>query len=202
MSTNQKSTTLSGEITRFLLEWNRGDEDAMNEVVTRVYDELRGAARRYLDDYPGGIPTLSPTVLINEVYLRLLENKAFHFRNRTQFFWFAGQLMRHIIVDHARARLARKRGAGEFCLSLDRVEDFSQRSDLDLPTLIALDEALTRLEELDSRKSHIVALRFFAGLTFRETADVLEVSLTTVKREWLLAKHWLARELGERVLES
>lgn len=200
MNTEEQIKALPGSITKLLLEWNQGDEDALNEVVALIYDDLRCTARRYLYSGTAATPTLSPTELINEVYLRLRDNKSFQFKNRTQFFWLAGKLMRHIVVDHARIRLAQKRGAGEIGLPLELATDFAEREDLDLPILIALGQALHRLERLDSRKGQIVELRFFAGLKFQEIAEVLNISLTTVKREWDMAKRWLARELeGDRL---
>ncbi len=194
MSTKDQTTALPGAITKLLLEWNRGHEDALNELVAQIYGELRSTARRLLH-MDIATPTLSPTALINEVYLRLRDSKNFQFKNRTQFFWLAGKLMRHIVVDHARNSLAQKRGAGKCGLPLEIAADFSEREDLDLPTLIALGQALQRLESLDSRKGRIVELRFFAGLKFQEIAEALNISLTTVKREWDMAKRWLAREL-------
>jgi RNA polymerase sigma factor (TIGR02999 family) len=176
-------------LTDLLHEWSQGRRDALDRLMPLVIAELRKLARGHLRrEAPGH--TLQPTALINEVYLRLAARQNVHWRARTQFFAFASRTMRRILVDHARARRAFKRGAGAavaFDASL-RVA----RSPVDI---LALDELLSTLSALDERQAHLVELRIFAGLTIAEAADVLGVAEATVSRDWASARAWLAREL-------
>jgi RNA polymerase sigma factor (TIGR02999 family) len=180
------------DVTALLLSWSAGDEGASAELMPLVYNELRRLARDYLrrerSDH-----TLQPTALVNEAYLRIVDQRLVSLQNRAQFFGLAAQLMRHILVDHARARGAEKRGGLQPRLSLDEarlvIEDRAAG-------LIALDEALKRLAAVDSRKSQVVEMRFFGGLSVEETASALGVSDKTVMRDWRIAKIWLHRELS------
>jgi len=187
--------TLSATITELVLEWCEGNEQSLNELVTMVYQQLRQTAERYLRGESGS-HTLPPTALINEVYLRFHKNKAMRLGNRTQFFWFAGQLMRQILVDHARAKRANKRSHEGAKITLDpELGDWTD-SALGVDALLSLNEALDRLAVLDSRQATIVELRFFTGLSLEEVAEPLNLSATTIKREWQTAKRWLGRELS------
>ena len=194
-NSNVQSPARPGQITLLLRQWNQGNSTAMDQIFSAVYQELKRSARRYLVLESKG-HTLSPTALIHEVYIRLAETTRLHFENRAQFFWFAGQMMRRILVEHARAKLRVKRGAGEPKITLDDAVPVAGTRDLDHATLLALDNALTRLEDIDPRLSQCVELRFFAGLNNGEIAALLDVSRTTVKRDWRLAKLLLAREMA------
>jgi RNA polymerase sigma factor (TIGR02999 family) len=161
-------------------------------LLPLVYDELRRLAARYMKHERSG-HTLQATALVNEVYLRLIEVQQVRWQNRAHFFAMAARLMRRILVDAARARGAHKRGGGAPMLSLDEALVVSQEPGNDL---VALDEALTALAAVDARKSQVVEMRFFGGLSIDETAEALHVSRDTVKRDWKMAKLWLLRELG------
>lgn len=181
----------SMRVNKLLADWGRGDEKARDELIPFVYDELRRLARRHLwNERPNH--TLQSAALVNEAYLRLARQKAPQWQNRAHFFGVAAQLMRNILVDHARNRLAAKRGAGTPRLALDSAAATPQKPGIDL---VALDDALTKLAGLDARQSRLVELRFFGGLSIEETAVVLGVSPATVKREWVTARAWLRREL-------
>jgi RNA polymerase sigma factor (TIGR02999 family) len=178
-------------VTDLLNAWGAGDKGAFDELVTVVYDELRRQASRYLrHESPGH--TLQTTDLIHEAYLRLVDQKNPHWQNRAQFFGIAAQLMRRILVDHARARHRAKRGGRNIRISLDEEIESGGSNDVEL---INIDEALNRLAETDIQQSKIVELRFFGGLNVEETSQVLGVSPRTVKRRWRFAKAWLRREL-------
>jgi RNA polymerase sigma factor (TIGR02999 family) len=173
------------------LAWNQGDPDALEALLPLVYGELRQLAGRYMKGERSG-HTLQATALVNEVYLRLIDVQRVRWQNRAHFFAMAARLMRRILVEAARARDARKRGAGTPIVSLDEalvvpIEPGSE--------LVALDDALTALAAVDSRKSRVVEMRFFGGLNLDETAEALQVSRDTVKRDWKMAKLWLLREL-------
>lgn len=183
---------LPHDVTRILQRWTNGDGQALGQLMPLVFDDLRGIARRYLDR-ESNLHTLQPTALVNEVYLRLEGRRSVSWQNRAQFFGFSAQLMRRILVDHARTQRAGKRGGGTPRVPLDENLGLPISKDLDL---VALDDALKDLARLDPRQSRIVELRFFTGLTNEEVADVLGISLTTVKREWRLARFWLFRELN------
>jgi RNA polymerase sigma factor (TIGR02999 family) len=181
------------EITRLLQAWRHGETAARDELMSLIYAELHRLARGYMRrERPGH--TLQTTALINEAYLRLIGQTRTDWRSRAQFFGMAAQFMRRILVDHARARHSAKRqGAGLPPVSLDEAAVFAPERG---PALVALDEALDRLESLDPRKARVVELRYFGGLTVDETADLLDVAAITVMRDWSLAKAWLQRELN------
>ena len=181
-----------GDITQWLIEWRNGDKMALDKLAPRVYDELHRQARHYLAGERSG-HTMQSADLINEVYLRLIDHRGMDWQNRAHFFAVAAQAMRHILVDYARARNRVKRGGGTAKASLDEVAVLDQQS----AELIALDGALGELAALDARKSRIVELRYFGGLSVEETARVLDVSAVTVMREWRSAKAWLLRALTE-----
>jgi RNA polymerase sigma factor (TIGR02999 family) len=176
-------------VTQLLLQWNSGDESALDRLLPVVYDELRRQANRCMVGERSG-HTLQPTALVHEVFLRLVDQRNVNWRNRAQFFGVAAQLMRRILVDHTRTRAAAKRGGGVTRITLSGVESAAQTREVDV---IAVDEALTRLAAIDAHQAHIVELRFFAGLTLKETAEVLQLSTATIKREWSMAKAWLYR---------
>jgi RNA polymerase sigma-70 factor, ECF subfamily len=181
------------EITRLLQAWHNGETAARDELMGLIYSELHRLARGYMRrERPGH--TLQTTALINEAYLRLIGQTRTDWRSRAQFFGMAAQFMRRILVDHARARHSAKRqGPHPAPVSLDEAAVFAPER---APALMALDDALDRLESLDPRKARVVELRYFGGLTFDETADLLDVSAITVMRDWSLAKAWLQRELS------
>jgi RNA polymerase sigma factor (TIGR02999 family) len=181
----------SQDITEMLLAWNHGDEQALDRLLPVVHDELHRLAHRYMDgERPGH--ALQTTALVNEAYLRLVDSSRVRWQNRAHFFAVSAQLMRRILVDFARARQKIKRGGGVVPLSLDDALVISREPSAEL---IALDDALQTLAAFDERKSKVVELRFFGGLSVEETAEVLNVSPITVMRDWGLAKVWLLREL-------
>ena len=181
----------SERVSKLLLNWGQGDQSAREALIPLVYDELRRLARRYLRrERPDH--TLQSAALVNEAYLRLIRQEHPQWQNRAHFFGVAAQLMRHILVDHARNRAAAKRGAGAPRLTLDPDIALPQERDVDL---IALDDALNQLAALDPQQSRLVELRFFGGLSIEETSVVLGVSPATVKREWATARAWLQREM-------
>jgi RNA polymerase sigma factor (TIGR02999 family) len=184
-------TDSSVRINRLLANWGQGNEEAREALIPMVYSELRRQARRYLR---GERPdhTLESAALVNEAYLRLVRQEAPQWQNRAHFFGVAAQLMRHILVDHARNRLAAKRGAGAPRLAIDPELVPAQTPGIDL---VALDDALGKLAALDSQQARLIELRFFGGLSIEEAAVVLGVSPATVKREWATARAWLRREL-------
>ena len=185
---------LQHEVTHILREWNDGDRDAPARLMPLVYDELRRRARSYLVKERGS-HTLQPTALVHEVYLRLVDQKRVNWQNRAHFFGLAANIMRRVLVDHARAHATVKRGGAAQRLSIDDVQiSLEQRA----ASLIALDEALEKLAEFDGRKAKIVEMRFFGGLTDEEIAEVLEVSTRTVLRDWKTARLWLYRELTQK----
>jgi RNA polymerase sigma factor (TIGR02999 family) len=181
----------STRINRLLADWGQGNEEAREALIPVVYNELRRQARRHLR---GERPdhTLESAALINEAYLRLVRQEAPPWQNRAHFFGVAAQLMRHILVDHARNRLTAKRGAGAPLLALDPELAPAQKPGIDL---VALDDALSKLAALDPQQGRLIELRFFGGLSIEEAAVVLSVSPATVKREWATARAWLRREL-------
>ena len=187
---SEVSTT---RINRLLADWGQGNEQARDALIPLVYNELRRQARRHLraerQDH-----TLESAALVNEAYLRLVRQDAPQWQNRAHFFGVAAQLMRHILVDHARNRLAAKRGAGAPKLALDPELAPAEKPELDL---VALDDALNKLAALDPQQGRLVELRFFGGLSIEEAAIVLGVSPATVKREWAVARAWLRREMNK-----
>jgi RNA polymerase sigma factor (TIGR02999 family) len=183
-----------GEVTALLAEIGQGNSDALPRLVPLVYQELKRLAAHLLRDEREG-HTLQPTALVNEAYVRLAGQKA-DWQNRAHFMAVAGQVMRRILVDYARQRVAAKRGGGEMALDLDRCEigvDIGQSEEL-----LAVDEALTRLAALDLQQARVVELRYFCGMTVEETAQALAISPRTVKREWAMAKAWLRLEIRGR----
>lgn len=182
-----------GEVTRLLLAWNAGDRSALERLMPLVYDELRRLAELHFRRERVG-HTLQPTAVVHEAYFRLVDQTRVTWKNRGHFFAVASQAMRRILVDHARARAADKRGGGEKRVTLQNVEAAAEPVEgLDL---LALDEALMRLKALDGGQAQIVELRFFGGLSIEETAEAIETSASSVKREFRSAKAWLYRELG------
>jgi RNA polymerase sigma-70 factor (ECF subfamily) len=181
----------SHEVTVLLQAWSAGDEAALQKLTPLVYQELHRAARRYMAGERSG-HTLQATALVNEVYLRLVDARGKDWQNRAHFFAVCAQLMRRILIDFARSRLYKKRGAGAAHLPLDEALVVSSRPD---GNLVALDEALKRLSQVDERKGRVVELRFFGGLDVKETAEVLKVSDETIMRDWKFAKMWLLHDL-------
>ncbi len=180
-----------GDITILLAELRAGDRSAESKLMPLVYYELRRLARRFMRaERPGH--TLQPTALVHEAYLRLAGQREITWQNRAHFFGVAAQLMRRILVDHARARQAEKRGGHEQRVSLDEALEYTEGKAGDL---VALDGALDRLAERDPRQGRVVELRFFAGLTEKEAAEVLGISVRTVKRDWHVARAWLYKEI-------
>lgn len=180
-------------VTDLLRAWASGDQAALDELLPLVYDELRRQARRYMRAQPAG-HTLQTTALVHEAYLRLVGQSSVEWEGRAHFFGVAAKAMRSILVDHARARNAAKRGGWARAITLDDAGGVAgPQASVDV---LALDEALGRLAELDSRKSQLVELRYFGGLGIDEAAAVLGVSPATVKRDWTTARAWLRRELS------
>lgn len=178
-------------ITKLLKKWSNGDEKALDQLMPLVYDELHRLAQSYLRRERRE-HTLQPTALINELFVKFFAQDSMNWKNRAQFFGVAAQLMRRILVDHARAHYSAKRGGDRFAVSLKDVAAFGAEPDADL---LALHDVLNRLEELDPAQGRIVELRFFGGLTIKETAEVMQISHATVEREWRTAKAFLKREL-------
>ncbi len=178
-------------ITLLLERWGNGNKEVLDELLPIVYDELRRQAARYLRRERVG-HTLQTTALIHEAYIRLVDQRNVRWQNRAHFFGIASQLMRRILVDHARTKKRAKRGGSDIRVSLTDVAVATKTEDLDV---IALDEALERLEAIDKQQARIVELRFFSGMTVEETAEVLSISPATVKRDWSMAKAWLHREI-------
>jgi RNA polymerase sigma factor (TIGR02999 family) len=181
-------------VTRLLVDWGNGDPHALEKLTPLVYQELKRLAARYLRRERRE-HTLQSTALVHEAWLRLIDQKQVHWQNRAQFFGIAAEMIRRILIDHARGRQAAKRGDGAIKLSLDDALAAPNRRDLDL---VALDDALRDLGKLDPQQSRLVELRFFAGLSIEESAEVLGISPATVKREWTAAKAWLYREISAR----
>ncbi len=180
------------DVTQMLLDWNAGDQSALDRLMPLVYEELRRMAARQLrrerTDH-----TLQPTALVHEAWLRLVETKRLTWQNRAHFLGVAAELMRRILVDHARRRSAGIRGGGETRLALDEALGVAQPREVNL---LALDDALTSLATLDPRQSKIVELKYFGGLEIEEIAEVIGVSSATVKRDWQWARAWLHREIS------
>ena len=180
------------EITRVLVAINEGDRDAANELIPLVYRELRAMAGRFLRrEHPDH--TLQPTELVNEAYLRLVDQKRASWQGKTHFLAASAQAMRRILVDHARSKLRKKRGQRPKRVELTESLSITTESAADV---VAIDEALERLQELDPRQAQIVELRFFGGLTVSEVADAMKLSKRTVEREWAMIRAWLRQELS------
>jgi len=181
------------EVTQLLKAWTAGDEGALGKLTPLVYAQLHEAARRCMAGERSG-HTLQTTALVNEVYLRLVDCGQMNWQDRAHFFAVSAQLMRRILIDFARSRGYQKRGGGAIQISLDEAPVVCSEPDVNI---VALDYALKSLATVDERKSKVVELRFFGGLSIEETAEVLRVSVETVVRDWRLAKVWLLRELSE-----
>jgi RNA polymerase sigma factor (TIGR02999 family) len=180
------------QVTQLLLAWSQGEDTALKQLTPLVYEELRRLAHRYMGAERAA-HTLQTTALVNEAYLRLIDGRRVNWQDRAHFFAVSARLMRRILVDWARSRAAKKRGGQPQQVTLDEALLVSRGHGEDL---VALDEALQKLSEVDARKSQVVEMRFFGGLSVQETAAVLRVSPDTVLRDWRLAKLWLLAELS------
>jgi RNA polymerase sigma factor (TIGR02999 family) len=188
-------TPSPGEVTQLLVDWGNGDKAALDRLTPLVHEELHRLAHRHMRlERPNH--TLQTTALVNEAYVRLVDQRNLHWKNRAHFFSIASRLMRRILVDLARAHHGPKRGGGAPQVSLDEAAMVSRERAAEL---VALDEALTRLARMDERKSKVVELRFFGGMSVEETAEALGVSPITIKRDWSTAKAWLYREIANEV---
>ena len=201
MSTSSHDPTAGGapaDVTQLLLAWGAGDRAAGELLLPAVYDELHRQAERAMRR-EGSDHTLQPTALVHEAYLRLVDQRRVAWRNRAQFFGIAAETMRRILVDHARGRLAAKRGGGAARVTLDDASpvagDAGGAPGADALDILALHDALERLAALDEAQARVVELRYFGGLSIEETAEAMGVSPATVKREWAVARGWLRREL-------
>lgn len=179
-------------ITQMLLEWSEGDNAALERLTPLVYEELHRLAHHYMRRERSG-HTLQTSALVNEAYLRLVNQRNIKWNSRTHFFAIAARMMRRILVDYARSHLYAKRGGGAVHLSLELAELASNEASAEVT---ALDEALSRLESMDPQQARVVELRFFGGLTIKETAEAMKISVDMVKREWSTARAWLYREMG------
>jgi len=188
----EKNTEDSSQITQLLRQWSDGKREVLESLMPLIYDELRGQASRYLKKERSN-HTLQTTALINEAYLKLIDQRQVQWQNRAHFFAIAAQAMRRILVDYARQRQREKRGGKAGDLPLEQaISIVSQEKSVDL---VALDDALTRLEKFDERQARVVELRYFSGLSLDETAEVLGVLNVTVRRDWNMAKAWLLQEI-------
>ncbi|HKA20765.1 MAG TPA: sigma-70 family RNA polymerase sigma factor [Blastocatellia bacterium] len=195
---NKEAGSSVHQITERLIAWSSGDVAALDDVIHAVYQELRQMADRYLRKERSE-HTLQPTALVHEAYLRLIDQNQVSWQNRAHFFGVAAQMMRRILIDHAKSKHREKRGGAATPMPLDEAIDLSQTR---VSELVALDDALTGLATIDERKSRVVELRFFGGLSVEETADVLQVSPQTVLRDWKLAKAWLYQEINNETHNS
>jgi RNA polymerase sigma factor (TIGR02999 family) len=183
------------DVTALLGDWSRGNRTALGQLLPLVYAELRRVAARQLRSERAD-HTLQPTALVHEAYIRLVDQRQVDWQNRAHFFGVAAQVMRRILVDHARRHAANKRGQGVRSVSMDDAQDVAAPNQI---PILALDHALDRLDKVDAELTRIVELRAFGGLTIEEAAQVLGVSPSTAKRDWRTAKAWLSRELGPDV---
>ncbi|HEV8486687.1 MAG TPA: sigma-70 family RNA polymerase sigma factor [Blastocatellia bacterium] len=186
------ATLSQRQVTQLLLDWREGDQEALNRLIPLVHQELKRLARHYMRRERAG-HTLQTSALVNEAYIQLIDYKRVQWKDRSHFLAVAAQVMRRILIDYARNRQSLKRGAGARKVSLDEAATLADERAAEM---IALDEALTSLAELDPRKSRIVELRYFGGLEIEETAQVIGISPATVKREWNSARLWLHREIN------
>lgn len=178
-------------VTQLLVSYSNGDSSALEALLPQVYDELHRLAQSYMRrEHPSH--TLQPTALVHEAYFKLIDQRSVEWKNRSHFFGVAAQLMRRILIDHARQRLASKRGGSQARVAFEEAFHVGE----DGPDLLSLDDALKKLAELDERQAKIVELRYFGGLSIEETAECLRTSPATVKRDWTLARTWLYRELS------
>ena len=192
------SEPVSGEVssenlTQLLMDWSKGDAQALEKIIPLVYRDLHRLAERYLR-FESPSHTLQSTALVHEAYLRLIDQRNTRWQNRAHFFGISAQLIRRILVDHARARKAGKRGGDAAKIQIDESVAAPEQQNLDL---VVLDDCLKALAAIDPQQARVVELRYFAGLTVEETAEVMHVSPTTVKREWRLARAWLHREISK-----
>jgi RNA polymerase sigma-70 factor (ECF subfamily) len=185
-------TALPNEVTQLLIDWSNGDQAALDELIPLVHAELRRLARHYMAQ-ENSAHTLQTSALINEAYIRLIDQQHMPWQNRAHFFGVAAQVMRHILIDHARKHCYAKRGGGARKVPL---EEAMIVNDQRAEELVALDDALKDLAALDPRKSRIIELRFFGGLSIEETAEIMKISPVTVTREWRAARAWLRREMS------
>lgn len=185
----------SPQITRWLADWRQGSQDAGNRLAQAVYPELHQIASRFLRRERGH-HTLEPNALVNELWIRLVGTEAIHYQNRAHFFAIAAQTMRRILIDYARARIADKRGGPQEQVTLTAVEGWNPIAQIE--DILALDMVLSKLETADPRAARVVELRFFGGLQEEEVAEVLGVSIITVKRDWKVARAWLIARLQAR----
>ena len=193
-----ESSALPDNISELLDAWSGGDREAWDRLVPLVYEELRGQAHRYLrrerDNH-----TLQTTALVHETYLKLIEQRVMRWDSRKHFFWLAAETMRRILVDYAKQKKRQKRGGEVEFVPLDSAFQIAvEETEVDL---LALDEALKKLSEMDQQQMKVVELRYFSGLSIEETADVLDISTATVKRDWAMAKAWLRHELSQSKTE-
>ena len=179
------------QITQMLVDWSEGDRSALENLTPLVYGELHRLAHHYMNRERAG-HTLQTSALVNEAFLRLVDQRNVKWNNRAHFFGIAAQMMRRILVDYARSHLYAKRGAGAVHVSLDQVGLASSEPTAEVTEL---DEALTKLESIDPQQARVVELKFFGGLTIKETSEVMGISIDMVKREWSTAKAWLFREM-------
>lgn len=186
---------MADDLTEMLLEWSEGDKAALNRLMPLVYDEIRRIAHRYVQRERDG-HTLQTSALVNEAYLRLAGQQSVDWQNRAHFFGVTAQVMRHILIDHARRRRYVKHGGEVRVIPISEAAEMSMQR---ASELIALDEALEELSKLDQRKSRVVELRYFGGLSLEETAEVLQVSLMTVRRDWRAAKAWLYKAMKDEL---
>lgn len=184
----------SAEITQLLVDWSNGNEAALERLMPLIYDDLRRLAHHYMSRERAG-HTLQTTAVVHEAYLRLIDQRNVRWQNRAHFFAIAAQAMRRILVDHARGQAYAKRGGGVRKVSLEEVAELSAER---AGELVALDDALKRLAAIDPRRSQVVELRYFGGLSNEEAAEVLRISPNTVTRDWNLAKAWLYHEIAEK----
>ena len=187
----------SPDVTQLLLAWSQGAPSAGDQLLPVIYDELHRQAARAMRR-ENGEHTLQATALVNEAYLRLIDQRRVQWQNRAQFFGVAAQLMRRILIDHARARHAEKRGGDMKRITLGHADEAVANDNEDGVDVLALEDALQRLAALDERQARLVELRYFGGLTIEDTAEALGISPATVKREWSTARAWLRRELTAR----
>jgi RNA polymerase sigma factor (TIGR02999 family) len=198
---NQTETLMASDpdnVNRLLLEWSGGNQQALEEMLPLIYDELRHLAHNFLyRERPGH--TLQTTALVHEAYLKLIDQRDARWQNRAHFFAIAAQAMRRILIDSARKHVADKRGGGGEKVSLEEVASISLEPD---NNLLALDEALNGLAEIDPQQSRIIELRYFGGLTIEETAEVMKLSPATIKREWTMARAWLHQALTDGQIDQ
>lgn len=190
----EEQVQIPGEVTQLLDQWQKGDKEAFQQVIEKVYVDLRKLARQFIRGQ-GSRFTMDATGLVHELYAKMVGQEKLAFENRGHFLWFASHLMRQIVVDYVRANSAVKRGGRFNQVDLEDLSQIPGRADMDAAMLLSLDKALKKLAVFDSRQSQVVTMHFFAGLTLEEIGEVLNLSLSTIRRDWRIAKKWLATEL-------